>query len=73
MRIRIPFDRILSDPLDSPIDEAKKIAVAHQRHDASREEQPPRMGRKGSPGRPSDDLSGPSSKTASTPKKRRWL
>ncbi|MEU0370593.1 hypothetical protein ABZ070_10060 [Streptomyces sp. NPDC006283] len=73
MRKRIPFHRILSDPLDSPIDEAKKIATAHQRHDASRKEQPPRMGRKGSPGNPSDNLSGPSSASASTPKKRRWL
>ncbi|WP_405808471.1 hypothetical protein OG729_27360 [Streptomyces sp. NBC_00210] len=69
--MRIPFHRLLSDPLDSPIDEAKKIASAHQRHDASRSKAA--QARKNSYGRTSDDVSGPSSASASTPKKRRWL
>ncbi|MGW1869762.1 hypothetical protein ACWCPS_29915 [Streptomyces mauvecolor] len=62
-------DRILSDPIDSEVDWAKQEAAAHRDHDASRRQQPVKRTR----GRSSDDVSGPSSPSASTPKRgRRW-
>ncbi|MEU5798857.1 hypothetical protein ABZ800_35910, partial [Streptomyces sp. NPDC047813] len=59
------------DPLDSDADQARKIAGSHQRYCAGQGQDLPRMGRKGSPGRPSGDTSGPSSDSASTPKRGR--
>lgn len=62
------------DPLDSDVDEARKIAKSHQRYCSGRGQDLPRMGRKGSPGHPSDDVKGQAASDASTPKKgRRWL
>ncbi|MFJ5022959.1 hypothetical protein [Streptomyces goshikiensis] len=61
------------EPLDSDVDEARKVASSHKRYCAGKDVDAPRMGQKGSPGRPTDNTSGPSSNSASTPKKgRRW-
>jgi hypothetical protein len=62
-------DRTHTTPLDSDYDQTKKIASAHQRHDAERGGKLPKFGSKGSPGNPSNDLSGPSSNSASTRKR----
>jgi hypothetical protein len=59
------------DGLDSKADETRKVASAHGRYCAGRGKDLPRTGRKGSPGRPSDDVTGPVSKDAGTPKRGR--